>query len=273
MGSRTRSLPSSISSESGSVSDTLIRSRSVNDFETDRALLRALKDKTYRRRSQFSEASCWGSIAELGEGDETSGEEGDDCDGDFFADSSKFNFENEHLDVSNDWVIPNLDPSTSETQSLKAELDRLKVLRSYQILDSEREEAFERLTALAARMFDVPIALVSLVDMGRQWFMSNRGLGDTRETPRKLAFCAHAILCTSDLLIVPDATKDPRFMNNILVTGPPYIRFYGGAPLVSVEGVKLGTFWYVQECLSFQLSRCSTHNANYSLLLPLFKYN
>jgi hypothetical protein len=225
----------------------------VNDFETDRALHRALKDKTYRRRSLFSGSSCWGSIAELAEAEETSGEEDEDYDGDSSFVVSKVHSENTNLDLSNDWVIPNLDPSTSETQSLKAELDRLKVLRSYQILDSEREEAFERLTALAARMFDVPIALVSLVDMGRQWFMSNRGLGDTRETPRKLAFCAHAILCTSDLLIVPDATKDPRFMNNILVTGPPYIRFYGGAPLVSVEGVKLGTFWYVPERL---LSYC-----------------
>lgn len=232
------SLPSSISSETGNNGSSM-RLRSVNDFESHRALYRALKDQAYRRRSQLS-GSCWGVISELEDVVETSDDEEDS---DESAVDSKYVFENINPDL--DWVIKDLDPSTSENQTLEAELDRLKVLRSYQILDSEREEAFERLTAMAARMFDVPIALVSLVDMGRQWFMSNRGLGDTRETPRKLAFCAHAILSTSDLLIVPDATKDPRFMNNILVTGPPYIRFYGGAPLIAAEGVKLGTFWYV----------------------------
>lgn len=140
-----------------------------------------------------------------------------------------------------DWVLPAYDPETTDVQSMKEELKRLQVLKSYVILDTEREQAFERITGLAARLFNVPIALVSLVDLGRQWFLSNRGLGDVRETPRSLAFCAHAILAKHQLLVVPDATKDFRFQNNPLVTGPPDIRFYAGAPLVSPEGYKLGT--------------------------------
>jgi len=87
----------------------------------------------------------------------------------------------------------------------------------------------------------VPISLVCLVDLGRQWFLSNRGLGETRETPPKFAFCSHAICSHHDLLVVPDASKDERFNNNPLVTGEPHIRFYAGAPLLSPEGFKLGT--------------------------------
>lgn len=124
---------------------------------------------------------------------------------------------------------------------MREELKRLQVLKSYAILDAEREKVFERITGLAARLFKVPIALVSLVDLGRQWFMSNRGLGDVRETPRNVAFCAHAIMLKQNMLVVPDASKDFRFQNNPLVTGPPNIRFYAGAPLICAEGYKLGT--------------------------------
>lgn len=141
-----------------------------------------------------------------------------------------------------DWVLNNYDAESSVPQSLEEELARLQILRSYLILDSEREFPFERLTALASRILDVPIALVSLVDLGRQWFMSNRGLGDVRETPRSQAFCAHAILSKKDIFIINDATKDPRFKENPLVTGAPHIRFYAGAPLIAPEGYKLGTF-------------------------------
>jgi CheY-like chemotaxis protein len=145
-------------------------------------------------------------------------------------------------DENMDWVLKNYDAKSSDPQSLEEELARLQTLRSYLILDSEREFPFERLTALAGRILDVPIALVSLVDLGRQWFMSNRGLGDVRETPRDLAFCAHAILSKNDIFIINDATKDPRFKDNPLVTGAPHIRFYAGAPLIAPEGYKLGTF-------------------------------
>ena len=140
-----------------------------------------------------------------------------------------------------DWVLPEMDTETTEVQSMKEELHRLQILKSYLILDADREEAFERITGICSRVFQVPIALVSLVDLGRQWFMSNRGLGDVRETPRKHAFCAHAILSKGHSLIVPDATLDFRFRNNPLVTGPPHIRFYAGFPLISPEGYKLGT--------------------------------
>lgn len=147
----------------------------------------------------------------------------------------------QQLDPQLDWVLENYDESITEAQSIDEELQRLLVLKSYLMLDSERKESFERVTGLASRIFKCPMALISLVDIGRQWFMSNRGLGDTRETKRKYAFCAHAIMAKEDFLIVPDATKDFRFRENPLVTGPPNIRFYAGAPLISPEGYKLGT--------------------------------
>lgn len=115
-----------------------------------------------------------------------------------------------------DWVLPSFHADTTEAQSMQEELYRLQVLKSYLILDAEREEVFEKFTGLAARIYDVPIALISLVDLGRQWFLSNRGLGDVRETPRRHAFCAHAILNKNNILIVPDATQDSRFKNNPL---------------------------------------------------------
>jgi hypothetical protein len=131
--------------------------------------------------------------------------------------------------VNLDWVLPSFDPETTEAQSMREELHRLQVLKNYLILDADREEVFERLTGLASRIFHVPIALISLVDLGRQWFLSNRGLGEVRETPRRHAFCAHAILNKQNILIVTDTTADFRFKDNPLVTGPPDIRFYAGA--------------------------------------------
>jgi diguanylate cyclase (GGDEF)-like protein/PAS domain S-box-containing protein len=119
------------------------------------------------------------------------------------------------------------------------EKDRLQALGRYEILDSEPEAAFDRLTALAARLLDVPIALVSLVDEHRQWFKSRVGL-DVGETPRNLAFCAHAIL-EDRPLVVADATRDMRFTDNALVTGEPLIRAYAGVPLKAPGGHRLGT--------------------------------
>ena len=114
---------------------------------------------------------------------------------------------------------------------------RLDALNSYAVLDTPAEPVFDRITGLVSRIFKVPIALISLVDRDRQWFKACVGL-DVRETPRDLAFCAHAILSDA-VMVVPDAREDPRFKCSQLVVGPPHIRFYAGAPLVTTEGFRL----------------------------------
>ena len=122
-----------------------------------------------------------------------------------------------------------------------SEAARLCALDDYQVLDSAPEPAFDRLTALAADLFHAPIALVSLVDAERQWFKSRHGL-DAVETPRSQAFCAHALpLAPGATLVVEDATRDPRFRSNPLVTGDLGIRFYAGAVLTGGDGHNLGT--------------------------------
>ncbi|HEX9890432.1 MAG TPA: GAF domain-containing protein [Actinomycetota bacterium] len=120
----------------------------------------------------------------------------------------------------------------------KDEAERLAALQRYGVLDTPPEDSFDRLTRLATRIFDVPIALVSLVDQDRQWFKSCTGL-DVAETPRWTAFCSQAIL-SDDVTVVPDATLDPRFADSPLVTEMG-IRFYAGAPLRSPDGHNLGT--------------------------------
>ncbi len=120
------------------------------------------------------------------------------------------------------------------------EKSRLNALHDLAILDTEREQSFDDVALVAMQLCDVPIAVVSLVDSDRQWFKSCIGL-DATETPRDIAFCAHAILAPDNVLIVEDATKDIRFSDNALVTGAPHIRFYAGAPLVNQDGFALGT--------------------------------
>ena len=132
-----------------------------------------------------------------------------------------------------------MEESDQATRLPPHEDERLLALQRYQILDTAEEASFDRFTRLACRLFGAPIALVSLVDKDRQWFKSCVGL-DVRETSRDVAFCAHAILGDGPL-VVADATKDYRFASNPLVTGPPYIRFYAGAPLCTADGYKLGT--------------------------------
>ncbi len=119
------------------------------------------------------------------------------------------------------------------------EAERLAALVNYGVLDTEAEESFDRLTRMAANIFDTPIALVSLIDSKQQWFKSAVGL-DARETPREIAFCTHAIL-KDEVMVVPNASEDPRFAANPLVTGNPNIKFYAGAPIRTDSGLPLGT--------------------------------
>ncbi len=121
----------------------------------------------------------------------------------------------------------------------KDESARLETLRSLGVLDTPPEERFDRLTRMAKRLFDVPIALVSIVDENRQWFKSCVGLGAS-ETPRDISFCGHAIL-GDELFIIPNAVEDERFADNPLVADEPHIRFYAGCPLRAPDGQKLGT--------------------------------
>ena len=120
------------------------------------------------------------------------------------------------------------------------EQDRVRALRGYEILDTPPEQAFDDLTLLASVICEAPISLVSLVDGQRQWFKSRIGM-DLAETPRDVAFCAHAILEPREVLVVPDATADQRFSDNPLVTGDPQIRFYAGAPIATSSGHAVGT--------------------------------
>ena len=119
------------------------------------------------------------------------------------------------------------------------EPERIAELRALEILDTPSTRSFDDLAALAARMCETPIALVTLVDDQRQWFKAHIGI-DLTETSRAHAFCNHAIM-GPEVLIVPDAGADPRFAQNPLVVGPPYVRFYAGAPLVTPAGHALGT--------------------------------
>jgi signal transduction histidine kinase len=119
------------------------------------------------------------------------------------------------------------------------EPERLAALQALRILDTPPEERFDRITRVAQRLFGVPIALVSLVDAGRQWFKSCRGL-PVRETPREVSFCGHAIL-GDDVFVVRDARQDPRFADSPLVVGELQVRFYAGQPLRDSRGYRLGT--------------------------------
>lgn len=119
------------------------------------------------------------------------------------------------------------------------EIDRLAALQSYDILDSEREPAFDDITGLISRLCEAPIAVINLIDADRQWFKSEVGLG-VRETPLETSFCRHALL-EQDRLVVPDADEDPRFACNPLVTASNGLKFYAGVLLKGDDGLPLGT--------------------------------
>ena len=127
------------------------------------------------------------------------------------------------------------------------EIQRLQCLLDYGVLDTAPEGAFDRLTQLAAQLFDAPMALVSLIDTDRQWFKSKVGL-DGDDTPREHAFCAHAIqMDPHAVMVVENATADARFVDNPFVTDDPNVRFYAGAVLTSPDGHNLGTLCVIDD--------------------------
>lgn len=119
------------------------------------------------------------------------------------------------------------------------ESERLDALRQYDVLDTPPEPEFDALAALAAGICGAPISLITLLDADRQWIKARCG-ADIAQTPREMAFCAHAIL-QPDVFVIPDAREDRRFSENPMVTQAPHIRFYAGAPLVTGSGHALGT--------------------------------
>lgn len=119
------------------------------------------------------------------------------------------------------------------------ETERLAELIAYKVLDTESERVFDDVVRLAKSLFGVATSTVSLIDHDRQWFKARAGL-EVEETDRGAAFCGHAILQNA-VMVVPDARADRRFSDNPLVTGPPHIRFYAGAPLTTPAGFNIGT--------------------------------
>ena len=119
------------------------------------------------------------------------------------------------------------------------EAARVRAVRDLGLLFTPAEERFDRITQLAARFLHMPMTLISLLDSSVAWFKASHGVHAT-ETPRAISFCAYAIL-GDETLVVPDTLEDPRFRDNPLVTGAPFIRFYAGHPLRLVDGSKVGT--------------------------------
>lgn len=124
------------------------------------------------------------------------------------------------------------------------EAERLQALRQLSLLDTEPDERFDRIVRLTAQIFDAPMATVSLVDKDRQWLKSRVGIGFV-ETPRKISFCAHAIM-QDQVLVIPDARRDMRFASSPLVVNDPFVRFYAGRPL-RANGYKIGSLCVIDQ--------------------------
>ena len=131
-------------------------------------------------------------------------------------------------------------PINQQSEAVEKEAERLRALERYEILDSMPEAAYQDIVTLASHICQAPVALITFIDHERQWFKATHGL-DLSQTPRELAFCAHAFPNPSELLVVPDMTQDARFSDNPFVTGEPHMRFYAGAPLCTPDNQVLGT--------------------------------
>lgn len=152
------------------------------------------------------------------------------------------------------------------------EEERLAALRSFDILDSDPERAFDDLVRIAAAICDVPMAAVTLIDRNRQWFKAQVGM-DNPDPSLETSFCAHTILSPDAMTVVPDATRDARFADNPLVTAGNGIRFYAGAPLVTSDGFALGALCLVdaqpRQLEPFQLTALDALSRQVSQLLEL----
>ncbi|MBI4713617.1 PAS domain-containing protein [Candidatus Uhrbacteria bacterium] len=122
----------------------------------------------------------------------------------------------------------------------KNEKQRLASLYAFKLLDTKQEERFDRITLIATKIFHVPISTLTLIDANREWFKSCQGL-KKREGDRAISFCGHAVL-NGNLFIIEDTRKDPRFSDNPMVVGKPFIRFYAGVPIKSADGARIGVF-------------------------------
>ena len=152
------------------------------------------------------------------------------------------------------------------------ENERIAALKRYRILDTLAEDAYDDLLNILAGICGAPMGAVTLVDEDRQWFKAKLGL-QVSQTPRKDSFCAHAILRPSELMVVEDAARDPRFFDNPLVTGETNIRFYAGAPLTSSDGYALGALCVMdhepRQLSAFQKSALSALSRQASALMEL----
>lgn len=133
-----------------------------------------------------------------------------------------------------------------EPEMPKDESNRLKELESYQLIGIGEDEDYDFITSMAAQICGTKISLISLINEDKQWFLSHHGL-EVRETPRKYAFCAHAINKPNEPFIVEDARKDERFYDNPLTTGDPHVIFYAGIPLTTSNGFPLGTLCTIDD--------------------------
>ena len=126
------------------------------------------------------------------------------------------------------------------------ESSRVEALKRYEILDTPAEGNFDRITLLASKVFNMPIAIVSLVDEDRIWFKASQGLGDIQEIDKNPGLCASAIL-SDEIYLVDDARNDPRCLTNPLVTGAFGLQFYAAAPLKTHDGYRLGTLCIIDK--------------------------